>query len=223
MKVCPSVLETESSRYSFQIEKLSGFFGYFQIDVSDGVFVKNKTAQTEEIIKAISQAVKKTGKKITFDFHLMVKDYESEIKKIEKMKNLVSINNIFVHLKIINNFKLDVLSFFSFPVGIALDPDDQVNTLRTNFNLEKIPFIQIMSVFPGLQGNPFQQYTLNKIEQLRKLNYRNSIYLDGGVNDKTLKMISGLKNRPDFICPGSYLTRCRDEEIEERSNYLLQF
>jgi pentose-5-phosphate-3-epimerase len=75
-----------------------------------------------------------------------------------------------------------------------------------------------MSVTPGVQGNPFFPETLVKIEQLRLLGYRNKIFLDGAVNDKTLLIINKLKYKPDVICPGSFLTKAKD--LEKNVEYL---
>jgi len=75
-----------------------------------------------------------------------------------------------------------------------------------------------MSVTPGVQGNPFLEETLNKIEQLRLLGYRKEIFLDGAVNEKTIPVILSKKYQPDFICPGSYLTKTKS--LEENVKYL---
>jgi pentose-5-phosphate-3-epimerase len=75
-----------------------------------------------------------------------------------------------------------------------------------------------MSVNPGFQGSPFLPEMLNKIEQLRNIGYRKEIFLDGAVNEKTISVILSKKYRPDFICPGSYLTKAKD--LEKNVEYL---
>jgi pentose-5-phosphate-3-epimerase len=75
-----------------------------------------------------------------------------------------------------------------------------------------------MSVVPGVQGNPFLPNTLKKIEQLRVLGYRNKIFLDGAVNDKTIPFINKQKFKPDVVCPGSFLTKAKD--LEKNVKYL---
>lgn len=80
-----------------------------------------------------------------------------------------------------------------------------------------------MSVIPGAQGKPFIEYTVNKVEQLRVLGYRSNIFLDGAVNNKTLPIINSYKFKPDFICPGSFLAKAKEEELPKRVKYLLEF
>ena len=107
---------------------------------------------------------------------------------------------------------------YSLPIGLTLNPQDQVDDLARQYNLKEIPFIQIMSVVPGVQGNPFIPDVLNKIEQLRGIGYGKEIFLDGAVNEKTIPVILAKKYQPDFICPGSFLTKTKS--LEKNIEYL---
>ena len=223
MKTIPSILEKDATSLFYQINKLTPYFSRFQIDIADGIFVPNKTVQVEEILKFIEGSVKTDPyKNLSLDFHLMVKDYKAEIKKLEKLKKLIKINLILIHISAIesrlNREKIDNLS--PLPIGLTLNPRDQVDDLIRHYNLKQIPSIQIMSVIPGLQGNPFISETLNKIEQLRLLGYRANIFLDGAVNEKTVPIILSKKYQPDFVCPGSYLTKAKNliENVEYLKN-----
>ena len=148
----------------------------------------------------------------------MVSDFEKDIFKLNQLKKLINIKNIFIHFSAIKNFKLKIENLSSLPIGLTLNPEDQVDDLVNRYNLKQIQVMQIMSVVPGVQGNPFLPDTLKKIEQLRLLGYKNKIFLDGAVNDKTLPIINRLKYKPDVICPGSYLTKAKD--LKKNVNYL---
>ena len=200
------------------INRLSPFYNYFQIDIGDGIYVNNRTVQIEEIIKNLNKFIKLDT--LHFDFHLMVKDYISDINKLNELKKFINIKNIFIHLSAIENFKMKIEELSSLPIGLTLNPQDQVDDLARHYNLNNIPTIQIMSVTPGVQGNPFLPDTLKKIEQIRVLGYRNEIFLDGAVNDKTLPFINEQKFKPDVVCPGSFLTKAKD--LEKNVKYLKQ-
>jgi pentose-5-phosphate-3-epimerase len=215
MKTIPSILEKDASSLFYQINKLSPYFPRFQIDIADGIFVSNKTVQIDEIIDNV-RALRAMPQQI-FDFHLMVKDYEKEIKKLERLRNLLKINYIFIHFDLLPNYQL-LTTDYSFPIGLVLNPQDQIDNLVDKYDLNKIPFIQIMSVNPGFQGSPFLNKTLNKIEQLRDIGYRKEIFLDGAINKKTIPIILSKKYQSDFICPGSYLTKT--DKLKERTQYL---
>jgi len=148
----------------------------------------------------------------------MVAGFEKDIIKINQLNKLINIKNIFIHYSAIKNFKMKISNLSSIPIGLTLNPEDQITDLIKHYPLNSITTIQIMSVIPGVQGNPFLPDMLNKIEQLRVLGYRNKIFLDGAVNDKTLPIINKLKYKPDVICPGSFLTKAKD--LEKNVKYL---
>ena len=224
MLICPSILEYKAEDYFTTIKKLSSFYKYFQIDFSDGVYVDSKTASLDDFMNLITLQTLKT---LVFDFHFMVKNYEEHIKKIEAIKKIVKIKNVFIHYDLVKEIprpdyigaRNDKVRDFS--IGLVLNPQDQVDDLADKYPLNNIPAIQIMSIVPGAQGKPFLPETLNKIEQLRNLGYRNEIFLDGAVNDKTMPIIAALKYQPDFVCPGSYLTKT--DNLKDHVDYLLQF
>ena len=180
--------------------------------------MNNRTVQIEDIIKGYKQI--NNYQSSVFDFHLMVKDYETDIKKLEKLRNSITIKNVFIHFDLLPNYEL-LTTNYSLSIGLTLNPQDQVGDLVSRYDLKSIPTIQIMSVVPGVQGNPFIPNTLNKIEQLRVLGYKSKIFLDGAVNDKTLPYINKQKFKPDVVCPGSFLTKAKD--LEENVQYLKEF
>lgn len=233
MQICPSILEYKAEDYLKIIKKLSPYYQYFQIDFADGIYVDNKTASLDEFVdQFLSNNFKnfitlQTLKTLTFDFHFMVKNYEEYIKKINGLKKIINVKNIFVHYDLVKERSLDSLRSLGMTggetIGLVLNPQDEVSDLVSKYDLNKIPFLQIMSIVPGAQGKPFMPETLNKVEQLRNLGYRKEIYLDGAVNEKTLLLINDLKYQPDFVCPGSFLTKSADDELKKRVDYLLSF
>ena len=204
---------------SSTINRLSPFYNYFQIDIGDGIFVSNRTVQIDEVYKKLYLFNKYQS--LNFDFHLMVSDFKKDIIKLNQLRKLINIKNIFIHYSAISNFKLKISNLSDIPIGLTLNPEDRVDDLSSRYNLNIIPSIQIMSVTPGVQGNPFLPNTLKKIEQLRILGYRFKIFLDGAVNDKTLPFINEQKFKPDVICPGSYLTKT--DQLQSHVDFLNKF
>ena len=198
----PSVLEKNWQLLEAQIKRLSPFFNFFQIDIADGILVDNKTVQIEEIRPSVSN--------LSFDFHLMVRDYETEVKKVSSLTKIIKIKNIFIHFSVLPNFEILNTRYPDFKFGLVLDTEDRVKTVARKYDLKKIPIIQIMSVNSGRQGNTFIPETLKKIEQLRLLDYGYKIFLDGGINQQTIPFIISQKYLPDYICPGSFLTKSPD-------------
>jgi ribulose-phosphate 3-epimerase len=219
MLVTPSILTNSASDAFSQIDRLLPYFKAFQIDIADGNFVPNTTISIPELaeyIKHHNLAAK--YKEISFDFHLMVNDYLTHLEFIEHINSLISINVVMIHSKLRPNLSLLKDQFPQFVIGLVINPEETVQEFTSYYNLSEVPFIQIMSVNPGFQGAPFIPESLNKIEQLRKANYRFKIYLDGGINAETLPVIFSQTFTPDVIGPGSYLSKA--EDIQERVHEL---
>ena len=217
MQVIPSILENNPSTFLSQIKRLSPYFDTFQIDIADGIFVTNKTVQINDLYKVLSIKYQDL-KSLKFDFHLMVKDYEKDLAKLLRLKELINVENVFIHYSLFPKYEILNTKYSPLAIGLVLNPKDSVEQLTINYQLSEINSIQIMSVNPGFQGSAFIPETLKKVEQLRLLDYRNNIYLDGAINQSTIPLIASLKYPPDYICPGSFLTKA--ENLANNVNYL---
>ena len=223
MQVIPSVLENNTSAFLSQIKRLSPHFNTFQIDIADGIFVPNKTIQIEDIEKTIQQFNNLAINQLIFDFHLMVKDYETEVKKLNDLaaKKLINIKNVFIHFSLSPNYSLLTTAYPQLTFGLVLNPEESLDKLYKLYNFKTIKCIQIMSVNPGFQGSSFIPKTLQKIQHLRKMGFKNPLFLDGGVNDKSLPQIMNLEFKPDFLVVGSYLTK--GSNLQEKIGSLKSF
>ena len=207
MKITPTILEKTSQDLENTLAKLSPYFDHFQIDIADGKLVPNKTASIEEISEKGN-----LPNNLIYDFHLMVIGYEKTIQELLTISKGITIDTIFVHSVIQANVNKLMTHYSNFRFGLAINPEENIETIGYKYNLKSIKAIQIMSVNPGFQGSPFMKETLNKIEQLRSYDYKDLIYLDGGVNEKTLPIILSSKFKPDVVCPGSYFTKAGNLE-----------
>lgn len=217
MQVIPSIDVATIFDLSFQVKRLAPFYQRFQIDYADGRFVQFQTPPLQELLEALMEF-----NVMEIDIHLMTSDYQKALDVLELYKNKLKINLVFVHFGAKPPSDLIFNESSSFQYGLVLNPEDSVDAIRQVYPLEKIKGIQIMSVVPGPQGNPFIPESLNKIDQLRKLDYRSPIFLDGGVNFETLKIIKGRQNLPDFICPGSFFSKADnvEQQVKSLTNFL---
>ena len=78
--------------------------------------------------------------------------------------------------------------------------------------INDIDVVMIMSVNPGLQGQPFMLETLPKIEELKHLAPHVKIEVDGGINLENIKMINDAG--ADYLVVGSGLFT--SDNIQER-------
>jgi len=210
MQIYPSILETSKESFDKKLGNLLPHFNHFQIDITDGLFVPEKTVQIEEL----DAKDWKTQSEKTFEFHLMVENFESEIEKINQLTNSITVTSILIHLGSLNT-KYKMLNT-KYHFGIVLNPEDEV--LPQWDIIKSFEIIQLMTVHPGRQGSPFVPEVLNKISQLRAKGYAGKIILDGAMNDETLAQVLAQKFWPDAICPGSFFT----EDIQNRLAKLVE-
>lgn len=209
MRIIPAILEKTTDQFIEQLHRLHPYFAHFHIDIADGQLVPNNTPRIEDFIQLVKNKPQSFHQKI-FDFHLMIEDFQSVLEKLQKLSQLIKINTVFIHLTPFERSKLK-LSNFPFHLGIVLNPADEV---LTNWEaIQRFSAVQIMSVHPGFQGTPFLPKVLNKITQLRQHGFEGIIYLDGGINEKTVSLILQNKNQPDVLCIGSYFRDNLQEKL----------
>ncbi len=192
----PALLVKTIEDLNENIKLFAPRYNRFQIDICDDLFVPNKTIDIDDLKKIESSTSN------SFDFHLMVNDYEKEISKIEKLN--IKINIVFIHLKTL--FTLPKSNLFN--IGLVINPEEEI---KKNFEIiNKFENIQIMSVIPGFQNQEFIPNSLSKINELKTLGYQGQIYLDGGINESSIALIEKNAFKPDFLCIGSYLKKTID-------------
>ncbi|MBI4974092.1 hypothetical protein HZC27_05800 [Candidatus Roizmanbacteria bacterium] len=216
MKIIPSLVEQTPEDLFAVIRKLSPYYQQFQVDIEDGIFITNKTLSVSDMQTYLLN--NDPPENLVYDFHLMVKDYEKEIEIINTLKNTITIHSILVHASLRPDYQMLCKKYPTFVFGLVINPGEDVEFTAKQYDLSTVSIIQIMTVTPGPQGQPFIPEALQKIEQLRMAGFRNQIYLDGAINEKTLPIITALKYKPDVLCPGSYLART--DELEKHVDYL---
>lgn len=192
MKICASYLK---SKYDLTttIDKLNNSLcDYIHVDVMDGEFVENKTYDINTIIKAIRMNNK------PLDVHLMVKDVKKYI--IEYADILPEF--ITFHLEIEDNIDeiIEIIHNYNIKCGISIKPNTSIDKIIPY--IDKIDLILVMSVEPGKGGQSFIPTTIEKLKQIKKLNSKILISVDGGINDNTIKDV---KQYVDMAVSGSYI------------------
>lgn len=181
---------------------------YIHIDVMDGLFVSQKSLPSDEIIKLSPFSSK------PLDIHLMV---ENPMYYIERIKELPNIDNITIHLEINKDIKniLNKIKEYGFKGSLAIKPNTDINLLVPYLDI--IDRILIMTVEPGLGGQPFLENSPNRIKEIKKLIKDKNIELevDGGINNQTINKVKDA----DISVVGSYITT--SDNPAQRINDLL--
>lgn len=207
MELSVSILNSEDREKMIKLLNNTNI-SYIHLDVMDGKFVSQKILSVEEI-KKIS---KLSNKKL--DVHLMV---QNPLEYIENIKDLTNIEYITIHLEIDKDIKniLSKIKSYGYKCGLSIKPNTDIRALLPY--LENIDLILLMTVEPGLGGQPFMISSTERLRKLREL-VKDDIVLevDGGINNITIKEVP----EADIAVVGSYITKS-DNPLDKINSLLV--
>jgi ribulose-phosphate 3-epimerase len=175
--ICPAILAADPKQYREQIEKVASFAQRIQIDLTDGVFAKNRTVSPGEAWWPVG---------IKPDFHLMYQRPDKAIHTIlEHLPNMV-----IVHSEADGNFEsfANLCHRHGVKIGVALLPRTTVESVLAA--LDKIDHILIFSGSLGSYGGHANFDLLNKVDIIKQHKPNIEIGWDGGVNDQNISNLA---------------------------------
>lgn len=204
MKISVSYLRSKYSKEETikLIEKSSA--DYIHVDLMDGGFVPKKNFELSEVLMLLQHHIK------PLDIHLMVFDPIIYIEDLAKLKpeyitfHVESTKDI---VKTIEQIKRNNIK-----VGLTIKPSTNILELMPYLCLADL--VLIMSVEPGEGGQSFLPESITKLQKLIQIRQENNlnfkISMDGGIDDKTIKLVKEL----DIAVSGLYV--CKSSNYEEK-------
>ena len=201
MKILVSYI---SSRYDLSetIKKIdSSIADGIHVDLMDGIYVhqSNSLPNLENISKPI-------------DIHLMVDNPKNYFAKLLKLNPVC----IYIHPSTTNNFYDDYeyLKSNNIGLGVAINPNEDIAVFEKYFPYVKR--VLLMSVYPGKGGQEFLDSTPSRLKELNSYQekYNFEIYIDGGINADTVKLVSAA----DGVVSGSYV--CNNQDFNKQISEL---
>lgn len=196
--IAPSILSADFSCLKEEIKALElAGADRLHIDIMDGCFVPNLT---------IGALVVKSLKKVTtlpLDIHLMIQKPENMISDFV----LAGANSITIHIESTQNPKLVLEQIKKHKVlaGLTLKPDTPIEQLFPFLYL--LDLVLIMTVEPGFGGQSLLLNQVPKIlaikKEITRQNLNIPIHVDGGVNNKTVSMLS----EADVLISGNFILK----------------
>ncbi|OGZ33012.1 MAG: hypothetical protein A2V69_00145 [Candidatus Portnoybacteria bacterium RBG_13_40_8] len=223
VEIIPTILVNTLDEIEEKIKLVDRYVNWVQLDVMDGVFVNNETwphsvvpGKAEKGVRYFKeiQRLKKSnppaGRKAKIEVHLMVEKPEEEFEEWLEVAD-----RIIIHFESkITNRELGIRDLIKKAhqkkkgIGLALNPETHY-AVATPF-LKELDLVLFMTVQPGWGGQEFKEWTLTKIEALRKIWPKGDIEVDGGVNNENIEKI--IKSGANLICAGTYIYRSKGIE-----------
>jgi ribulose-phosphate 3-epimerase len=177
IQIAPSILSADFAALGAQVRIVDEAGAHLlHLDVMDGHFVPNITFGPP-VVASIRKITR-----LPLDVHLMIENPDAYIEDFaDAGADWISVHvEACAHLdRTLNRIRSRGLS-----TGVALNPATSLSVLENVLSL--VDFVLIMSVNPGFGAQRFIPYSLQKIEDLRKMIDRKGlsvkIEVDGGVS-----------------------------------------
>ncbi len=205
VQIIPAILDKTPEDFANHMEQLraSTSFkeGWVHIDFADNEFVPNETIGADAVIQNPTNLNKEA--------HLMV---AHPLQWLDKLKD-AGFKRVIFHFESKDDIGqcIDKIKVLGMEVGIALNIDTPIEKLAP-FK-DKIDLVLIMAIVPGFQGQPFLPEALDKISDLKQLNWPVKISVDGAVANTNARQI--VEAGVDQLTVGSYLLKSDiDDNLE---------
>jgi ribulose-phosphate 3-epimerase len=177
VQIAPSILSADFASLANEIQSVEDAGAHLlHLDVMDGHFVPNITLGPP-VVASIRKITR-----LPLDVHLMIENPDTYIGAfVDAGANWISVHaEACSHLdRTLNQIRSHGLS-----TGVVLNPATSLSVLENALSL--VDFVLVMSVNPGFGAQRFIPYSLQKIENLRKMIVRKrlsvKIEVDGGVS-----------------------------------------
>jgi ribulose-phosphate 3-epimerase len=188
MEIIPAILPKNFREIEEKIDLIKDFSNKVQIDICDGKYVPTITwpywkadVKPDENFEAILREDRgmPEWERIDYEFDLMIKDpSEDDARKWLS----AGATKIILHLESSKDLNpvLNILNGLV-EIGIAIGNLGNVEDLRKY--IDKIQFVQVMGIRKaGFQGQKFEETTLEKVKEIKKVYPNIKVQVDGGVS-----------------------------------------
>jgi ribulose-phosphate 3-epimerase len=207
IEVVPAIIAKDFGDLEERVGLIEPYVARAQLDIMDGSFVDNETMKGFDELAKLETNLK-------FEVHLMVDD---PLSYVEQFLKTDKVDKYILHVESEGNLNnvITMIRQAGREVGLSLNPQTP-NEVLTDY-LEKISFIQFMTVDPGFYGSPFVEDVLDKMTDFHYMYPNVPMQVDGGVNEETAHKV--VEAGATTLVSGSYIFN--SDDVSE-AIYMLQ-
>jgi ribulose-phosphate 3-epimerase len=196
VEILPAILATSMDDLVRKLRAVEGLVEMVHVDIMDGKFVMNRTIQARELTNA--------SPKVAVQVHLMAFKPESYIADFARLAD-----EFVFHAEATDEHEhvARACRTAGMKPGIAFNPDTPISEVDAAA-AKAFDVALVMSVHPGASGQEFIPDVLEKIKELRTLNPKLRIGIDGGIKTGTCCLAA--KAGADFVAAASAIYGKKD-------------
>lgn len=209
-RINPAILVETFNEFEKQVDVLLSITNEFDLDLIDWKRADKKTLPAVEAIEL--------NRFVRVNCDIMMDDPRETVDILIKSKFP---KRIIVNLESKYPVKplLEKIKAANFEAGVSMNPE-----CKPQDTVQYFPYcdlIQIMTIEPGRQGNPFIESRLSVSLELRDLGFDGLIEVDGSINESTIPIVK--KFPIDVLSVGSALSKAVDPvaKYKELENLLV--
>ena len=194
-KIIHTIFAHNKKEFDERYKKLIKITKNIQIDFMDGKFVRAKSVELKDIPKL--------PRNYNFEAHLMCKNPEKYIKLLKEK----GFEKVIFHFNSGDNVKtIALIKESGMKAFLAVNPEDKVKDFC--YLLGLLDGILVMGVHPGKEHQKFIPQTIKKVKEIRGINDKIPIQVDGGVNLKTIGRLK--KAGANIFNSGSFVSEAEN-------------
>lgn len=209
LSLVPSLPAESFAELSKIARLLEGVAAGFQVDIVDGVFVSATSWPfTEPSVSNALEQLHELSSLFELEMDCMCMEPEQYLEQFVQL----GVKRVVIHVGSTDAYPQCIAHAkgHGYKIGFAIT-NDSSREMLTQY-VDQLDFVQVMGIKNvGMQGQEFDERTLDTIALLRKAYPRLEIAVDGGVNAATIRRL--LQAGATRFAPGSAITQTADPAL----------